>query len=127
MNTKVNLGKLGIATALIGVLATAYAFNPAQVAPINEEVIITTPLLIDEVDEYSVTAYTADDKYTVKAELDTRVFKDGNGFKAWKDVEVNEIKQIHVYDDHGEVQFYMDSLEVRDFKDQIEAELRKAL
>ena len=53
------------------------------------------------------------------------VFKDGNGVgHNWTDVEVKEIKEIRVYSEDGEIQAYVDHLDVVEIKDIIEQELR---
>lgn len=123
MNIKANLIKSSVGAGLIAILATAYALDPTKVEP----VVITNPLVLDELTEDSATLYTADDQYTVVVDFDARTFNDGDGFQTWSDVEIEEIKNIEVHDDHGPVEFYMDSLEVRDLKDQIQSELYKKL
>lgn len=123
MNIKANLIKSSVGAGLIAIIATAYALDTTQVEP----VVITPPFILNEVSEDSATLYTADDKYTVKVQFDSRTFPNGNGFQAWDDVEIQEVENIEVTDDHGEIEFYMDSLDVIDLKAQIQTELYKKL
>lgn len=123
MNIKANLIKSTLGVGLIAILATAYALDPTQPQP----VVISPPFIVDEVTEDHAVLYTADDKYTVKVHFDSRTHHDGNGFQAWDDVEIEEVKNIEVTDDHGEVNYYIDSLDVIDMKAQIQSELYKKL
>lgn len=123
MNIKANLIKSTLGASMIAILATAYALNPTQSQPVT----ITPPFIVDEVAEDHAVLYTADDKYTVTVEFDSRTFNDGNSFQAWDDVEIEEVRAIQVTDDHGPVTYYIDSLDVIDMKAQIQSELFKKL
>ncbi|ETQ13675.1 hypothetical protein P647_2721, partial [Acinetobacter baumannii UH12208] len=52
---------------------------------------------------------------------------DGNGYQAWREVEINEIKDIRVYDEDGEVLAYVDRLDVVEIKDLIESGIRERI
>lgn len=123
MNIKANLIKSSVGAGLIAILATAYALDPTQVEP----VVITPPFIIDDVSEDEATLYTADDKYTVKVQFDSHTFGNRDDFQKWTEIEIQEVKNIEVTDDHGEIEFYMDSLDVIDMKAQIQTELYKKL
>ncbi|HRA92138.1 MAG TPA: hypothetical protein PLR79_08230, partial [Acinetobacter sp.] len=65
-------------------------------------------------------------EYALEVEYVAEVFKDGNGVgDNWTDVEVSEIKEIRVYSEDGEIQAYVDHLDVVEIKDIIEQELRE--
>lgn len=121
MNIKANLIKSSVGAGLIAILATAYAFDPTQ------PVVITPPFIVDEVSEDEATLYTADDKYTVKVQFDSHTFGNRDNFQKWTEIEIQEVTNIEVTDDHGEIEFYMNSLDVIDMKAQIQTELYKKL
>lgn len=123
MNIKANLIKSSVGAGLIAILATAYALDPTQVEP----VVITPPFIVDEVSEDEATLYTADDKYTVKVQFDSHTFGNRDDFQKWTEIEIQEVTNIEVTDDHGEIEFYMNSLDVIDMKAQIQSELYKKL
>ena len=122
---KKNLIKpLGFA-CVVGMLTTAYAFAPAKP---TEPVYVMAPFKIESIDIKNNTAAVAtlDEKYSLEIEYVASVFKDGNGVgDNWTDVEVSEIKEIRVYSEDGEIQAYVDHLDVVEIKDIIEQELRE--
>ena len=126
MNIKTNLVKsLGFA-GVVSALTAAYAFQPAKTQ--SESVYVMAPFKIDSIDIKNNTAAveTLDEKYTLEVEYVASVFKDGNGVgDSWTDVEVSEIKEIRVYSEDGEIQAYVDHLDVVEIKDIIEQELRE--
>ena len=126
MNTKTNLvksiGFAGVASAL----TAAYAFQPAKTEPVY----IMAPLTVDEINikKEQATLLTANDEYSLEVEFDAEYFMDGNGVgHNWRDVEVKEIKDIHVYDEDGEIKAYIDRLDIVEIKDLIEQELRERI
>lgn len=126
MNTKTNLVKSIGFTVAVGALTAAYAFQPAKTEPVY----IMAPFTVDEINikKEQATLLTANDEYALEVEFDAEYFMDGNGVgHNWRDVEVKEIKDIHVYGEDGEIQAYVDRLDVVEIKDLIEQELRERI
>ena len=125
MNTKANVVKsIGFA-GVVSALTAAYAIVPAKT---NEPVYIMAPFKLDEINVKAeqATLLTADEQYSLEVEYVADVFKDGNGVgHNWNDVEVKEIKDIRVFNEDGEIQAYVDRLDVVEIKDLIEQELRE--
>lgn len=126
MNTKTNLVKsIGFA-GVVSALTAAYAFQPAKPEPVY----IMAPFKLDEINVKAeqATLSTADEQYSLEVEYVAEVYMDGNGVgHNWRDVEVKEIKDIHVFSEDGEIQAYVDRLDVVEIKDLIEQELRERI
>ncbi len=127
MNTKTNLVKsIGFA-GVVSALTAAYAFQPAKTEP----VCITAPFTVDEINikKEQATLLTANDEYSLEVEYVADFYPDGNGVgHNWRDVEVKEIKDIHVFSEDVEVlNAYVDRLDVVEIKDLIEQELRERI
>ena len=124
MNTKSNVVKsIGFA-GVVSALTAAYAFQPAKTEPVY----IMAPFTVEEINikKEQATLLTANDEYALEVEFDAEYFMDGNGVgHNWRDVEVKEIKDIRVYSEDGEIQAYVDRLDVVEIKDLIEQELRE--
>ena len=117
-----SLGFVGVVSAL----TAAYALQPAKTQ--SESVYVMAPFKIESINIKNNTAAveTLDGKYSLEVEYVAEVFKDGNGVgDNWTDVEVSEIKDIRVYSEDGEIQAYIDHLDVVEIKDIIEQELRE--
>ena len=115
-----SIGFAGVVSAL----TAAYAFQPAKTEPVY----ITAPFQLEEINikKEQATLSTADEQYSLEVEYVAEVYMDGNGVgHNWRDVEVKEIKDIHVYSEDGEIQAYVDRLDVVEIKDIIEQELRE--
>ena len=128
MNTKFNILKSAIIAASISAaLVTAYAFQPAKTEPVY----ITAPFQLEEINikKEQATLLTANEEYAIEVQFDAEYFNDGNGVgHNWRDVEVKEIKDIHVFSEDGEVlNAYVDRLDVVEIKDLIEQELRERI
>ena len=125
MTTKSNILKsLGFA-GVVSALTAAYALQPAKTQ--SESVYVIAPFKIESIDIKNNTAAveTLDEKYTLEVEYVAEVYQDGNGVgHNWTDVEVKEIKDIRVYSEDGEIQAYIDHLDVVEIKDIIEQEPR---
>jgi hypothetical protein len=124
MNIKSNLVKSAMGVCVVTALATAYASLP------NQPVYIMAPFTIDEINikKEQATLLTANDEYSLKVEYVAEVYMDGNGVgHNWRDVEVKEIKDIRVFSEDGEIQAYVDRLDVVEIKDLIEQELRERI
>ena len=126
MTTKSNILKsIGFA-GVVSALTAAYALQPAKTQ--SESVYVMAPFKIDSIDIKNNTAavVTLDEKHSLEIEYVAEVFKDGNGVgDNWTDVEITEIKEIRVYSEDGEIQAYVDHLDVVEIKDIIEQELRE--
>ena len=126
MNTKSKVVKsIGFA-GVVSALTAAYAFQPAKTEPVY----IMAPFTVDEINikKEQATLSTANDEYALEVEFDAEYFMDGNGVgHNWRDVEVKEIKDIHVYDEDGEIQAYIDRLDIVEIKDLIGQELRERI
>ena len=124
MNTKTNLVKsIGFA-GVVSALTAAYAFQPAKPEPVY----VTAPFQLEEINikKEQATLSTADEQYSLEVEYVAEVYMDGNGVgHNWRDVELKEIKDIRVYSEDGEIQAYVDRLDVVEIKDLIEQELRE--
>ena len=117
-----SLGFAGVVSAL----TAAYALQPAKTQ--TDSIYVTAPFKIESIDIKNNTAAveTLDEKYTLEVEYVAEVFKDGNGVgHNWTDVEVSEIKDIRVYSEDGEIQAYVDHLDVQEIVHVIEQELRE--
>ena len=127
MNAKLNVIKSNmlVGTGAIALLVSAFVLDPTQEP---QQQIVTAPFIIDEISSDSATVYTEDDRFTLKVEFDSRTFGDGNSYQTWNDVELNQIKDIKVYGDHGEVaDYYLDQVDVSILANQLEKELRDRL
>ena len=124
MNIKTNFVKsIGFA-GVVSALTAAYAFQPAKPEPVY----IMAPFTVDEINVKAeqATLLTADEQYSLEVEYVADIYMDGNGVgHNWRDVEVKEIKDIRVYSEDGEIQAYVDRLDVVEIKDLIEQELRE--
>ena len=124
MNIKANIVKSMGFVGVVSALTAAYAFTPAN----NEPVYIMAPFKLDEINVKAeqATLSTADEQYSLEVEYVADIYMDGNGVgHNWRDVEVKEIKDIRVYSEDGEIQAYVDRLDVVEIKDLIEQELRE--
>ena len=125
MNIKANVVKsIGFA-GVVSALTAAYAFQPAKP---TEPVYVMAPFKLDEINvkKEQATLLTADEQYSLEVEYVADVYMDGNGVgHNWRDVEVKEIKDIRVYSEDGEIQAYVDRLDVVEIKEIIEQELRE--
>lgn len=124
MNIKANIVKSMGFVGVVSALTAAYAFQPAKPEPVY----IMAPFTVDEINVKAeqATLLTADEQYSLEVEYVADIYMDGNGVgHNWRDVEVKEIKDIRVYSEDGEIQAYVDRLDVVEIKDIIEQELRE--
>jgi hypothetical protein len=126
MTTKSNILKsIGFA-GVVSALTAAYALQPAKTQ--SESVYVMAPFKLDEINLKAgqATLLTENDEYALEVEYVASVFKDGNGVgHNWRDVEITEIKEIRVYSEDGEIQAYVDHLDVQEIVHVIEQELRE--
>lgn len=125
MNIKTNLVKSMGFVGVVSALTAAYAFTPAN----NEPVTVAAPFKVESIDPENEQAVlqTANEKFTLEVDFDAQYSIDGNGYQAWREVEINEIKDIRVYDEDGEVLAYVDRLDVVEIKDLIESGIRERI
>lgn len=125
MNIKANVVKsIGFA-GVVSALTAAYAFTPANKEPVT----VAAPFKVESIDPENEQAVlqTANEKFTLEVDFDAQYSIDGNGYQAWREVEINEIKDIRVYDEDGEVLAYVDRLDVVEIKDLIESGIRERI
>lgn len=126
MDIKASVVKSVLAASIV-TIATAYASLPKQP---TEPVYVMAPFKLDEINikAEQATLLTANEEYSLEVDYVADVYKDGNDVgHNWRDVEVKEIKDIHVYSEDGEIQAYVDRLDVVEIKDIIEQELRERI
>ena len=126
MNIKSNLVKsLGIA-GVVSALTAAYALQPAKTQ--TDSIYVTAPFEIESINikKEQATLSTADEQYSLEVQYVAEVYQDGNGVgDNWTDVEVKEITEIRIYSEDGEIQAYVDHLDVQEIVHVIEQELRE--
>lgn len=125
MNIKANIVKSMGFVGVICALTAAYAFTPAN----NEPVTVAAPFKVESIDPENEQAVlqTENEKFTLEVDFDAQYSIDGNGYQSWRDVEINEIKDIRVYDEDGEILAYVDRLDVVEIKDLIESGIRERI
>ncbi|AZC04281.1 hypothetical protein DKE50_007690 [Acinetobacter nosocomialis] len=126
MNIKANIVKsMGLFVGVVSALTAAYAFTPANKEPVT----VAAPFKVESIDPENEQAVlqTANEKFTLEVDFDAQYSIDGNGYQAWREVEINEIKDIRVYDEDGEVLAYVDRLDVVEIKDLIESGIRERI
>ena len=125
---KKNLIKLLGFAGVVSALTAAYALQPAKTQ--TDAIYVMAPFKLDEINVKAeqATLLTANDEYALEVDYVADVYKDGNGVgHNWIDVEVKEIKDIRVYSEDGEIQAYIDHLDVVEIKEIIEQELRERI
>ncbi len=125
MNIKANIVKSMGFVGVVSALTAAYAFTPANKEPVT----VVAPFKVESIDPENEQAVlqTVNEAYTLEVDFDAQYSIDGNGYQSWRDVEINEIKDIRVYDEDGEVLAYVDRLDVVEIKDLIESGIRERI
>lgn len=125
MNIKDNIVKSMGFVGVVSALTAAYAFTPANKEPVT----VAAPFKVESIDPENEQAVlqTANEKFTLEVDFDAQYSIDGNGYQAWREVEINEIKDIRVYDEDGEVLAYVDRLDVVEIKELIESGIRERI
>lgn len=127
MNIKKNLVKSALGAGVISAALAAYGSLPKQP---TEPVYVMAPFKFESIDikKEQATLLTANEEYSLEVDYVASTFNDGNGVgHNWRDVEVKEIKDIHVFSEDGEIKAYVDRLDVVEIKDLIEQELRERI
>lgn len=125
MNIKANIVKSMGFVGVVSALTAAYAFTPSKAEPVT----IVAPFKVESIDPESEQAVlqTANEAYTLEVDFDAQCYVDGNGYQTYRDVEINEIKDIRVYNEDGEILAYVDRLDVVEIKDLIESGIRERI
>ncbi len=125
MNIKANIVKSMGFVGVVSALTAAYAFTQANKEPVT----VAAPFKVESIDPENEQAVlqTANEKFTLEVDFDAQYSIDGNGYQAWREVEINEIKDIRVYDEDGEVLAYVDRLDVVEIKVLIESGIRERI
>ena len=72
--------------------------------------------------------WTENDQYAIDVEFDYTGYRDSNGAgHSWQAIEVTRIEPKAVHGDDGEIQAYIDRLDIVEIKDLIEQELRERI
>ncbi|NNP70959.1 hypothetical protein [Acinetobacter sp. Ac_5812] len=125
MNIKNSLVKsIGFA-GVVSALTAAYAFQPAKP---TEPVYVMAPFTFVEFEKKDQAVFeTANSEYVLEVDFESTYTNHSNGVgHNWDEVEVHQIKDIHVYNEDGEVlNAYVDRLDVQEIVQVIEQELRK--
>ncbi|MCH7357631.1 hypothetical protein MMP61_19015 [Acinetobacter sp. NIPH 1958] len=113
-------------------LTAAYAFSPVKeqqdIKPVVEPVYVMAPFTFVEFEKKDQAVFeTADSEYVLEVDFESTYTNHNNGVgHNWNEVEVHQIKDIHVYNEDGEVlNAYVDRLDVQEIVQVIEQELRK--
>lgn len=126
MNAKLNEIKSNmlVGTGAIALLVSAFVLDPTQ----PKQQVVTAPFVIDEISESNAVVHTANHEFTLEIKFDARYFKDGNGYESGRDAELNQIKEITVFNEDGQTEnYYLDQSDVSILANQLESELRDRL
>lgn len=125
MNIKKNLVKSAGFVGVVTALTAAYAMAPAKP---TEPVYVMAPFTFVEFENKDQAVFeTANSEYVLEVDFEPKYTNHNNGVgHNWDEVEVHQIKDIHVYNEDGEVlNAYVDRLDVQEIVQVIEQELRK--
>lgn len=125
MNIKTNLVKSAGFVGVVTALTAAYAMAPAKP---TEPVYVMAPFTFVEFEKKDQAVFeTANSEYVLEVDFEPKYTNHNNGVgHNWDEVEVHQIKDIHVYNEDGEVlNAYVDRLDVQEIVQVIEQELRK--
>lgn len=125
MNIKTNVVKLAVGASVVSAAIAAYASFPSQQ---KEPVYVMAPFTFVEFEKKDQAVFeTANSEYVLEVDFEPKYTNHNNGVgHNWDEVEVHQIKDIHVYNEDGEVlNAYVDRLDVQEIVQVIEQELRK--
>ncbi|ENV07774.1 hypothetical protein F966_03631 [Acinetobacter higginsii] len=114
-------------------LTAAYAFSPAKeqqdIKPVVEPVYVMAPFTFVVFEKKDQAIFeTSNKEFTLEVDFVSDEYRDSYGVQggSFDAAEVKEIKDIHVYNEDGEVlNAYVDRLDVQEIVQVIEQELRK--
>ncbi|WP_033134641.1 hypothetical protein [Acinetobacter sp. MN12] len=128
MNIKTNLVKSAGFVGVVTALTAAYAMTPAKP---TEPVYVMAPFTFVEFEKKDQAIFeTSNKEFTLEVDFVSDEYRDSYGVQggSFYAAEVKEIKDIHVYNEDGEVlNAYVDRLDVVEIKDLIEQELRERI
>lgn len=127
MNIKTNLVKSAGFVGVVTALTAAYAMAPAKP---TEPVYVMAPFTFVEFEKKDQAVFeTANSEYVLEVDFEPKYTNHKNGVgHNWNEVEVHQIKDIHVYNEDGEVlNAYVDRLDVQEIVQVIEQELRERI
>lgn len=126
MNIKTNVVKLAVGASVVSAAIAAYASFPSQQ---TEPVYVMAPFTFVEFEKKDQAVFkTLNEEYLLEVDFVSDEYRDSYGVQgsSFDAVEVHEIKDIHVYNEDGEVlNAYVDRLDVQEIVQVIEQELRK--
>ncbi|MFW2152836.1 hypothetical protein [Acinetobacter gyllenbergii] len=125
MNIKTNLVKSAGFVGVVTALTAAYAMAPAKP---TDPVYVMAPFTFVEFEKKDQAVFeTANSEYVLEVDFESTYTNHNNGVgHNWDEVEVHQIKDIHVYNEDGEVlNAYVDRLDVQEIVQVIEQELRE--
>ncbi|OJU54542.1 MAG: hypothetical protein BGN93_03480 [Acinetobacter sp. 39-4] len=134
MNIKMNVVKpMCTALGVMGMLTAVYAFSPAKeqqdIKAVVEPVYVMAPFTFVEFEKKDQAIFeTSNKEFTLEVDFVSDEYRDSYGVQgsSFDAAEVKEIKDIHVYNEDGEVlNAYVDRLDVQEIVQVIEQELRK--
>ncbi|OBY75927.1 hypothetical protein [Acinetobacter gyllenbergii] len=133
MNIKTNVVKLAVGASVVSAAIAAYAFSPAKeqqdIKPVVEPVYVMAPFTFIEFEKKDQAIFeTSNKEFTLEVDFVSDEYRDSYGVQggSFDAAEVKEIKDIHVYNEDGEVlNAYVDRLDVQEIVNSIEQELRK--
>lgn len=137
-NFKSFLLALGGAVTMTAVLASVQIYQPATL-PVEEQQSITVASDLYKVDALDLGPYndcqhdchatllTANDQYYIEVNFDYSGFDDGNGFNRSVGIQIERLEPEKVGDDDGEVNAYLDRIELSKINDALEDSIAKKL
>lgn len=138
LNFKSILLGLGGAVAMTAVLASVQMYQPAKL-PVEEQQPITVASDIYKVDELDLGPYndcqhdchatllTANDQYYIEVNFDYSGFDAGNGINQMIGIQIDRLEPEKVGDEDGEINAYLDRIELSKINDALEDSLSKKL
>lgn len=96
----------------------------AMTACANHTPVIQGPYEVESVDLQNDVAAIKSGDLVLEVEFDARHFKNGNVFQSWNDFEINQVKEVKVFNEDGETDKYvLSSEEVSNIVNLIEKEV----
>lgn len=138
LNFKSILLGLGGAVAMTAVLASVQMYQPAKL-PVEEQQPITVASDIYKVDELDLGPYndcqhdchatllTANDQYYIEVNFDYSGFDAGNGINQMIGIQIDRLEPEKVGDEDGEINAYLDRIELSKINDALEDSISKKL
>jgi hypothetical protein len=138
LNFKSVLFGLSSAIAMTAVLASVQMYQPAKL-PLDEQqqvIVASDTYKVDELDlgKYNdcyhncrATLLTANDKYFIEVNFDFSGFDAGNGINHAIGIQIDRLEPELIGDEDGEVNAYLDRIELSKINDALEDSITKKL